>query len=139
MKNLKTYSELIKHDSFLERFRYLALHGFVGETIFGFERYLNQKFYRSLEWKKIRDHVIIRDHGCDLGVLGREVHEKIFIHHMNPLRKEDVINYSDILIDPEFLITTNHTTHNAIHYGDENLLFIDVVNRTKNDTCPWKK
>ena len=136
--NIRTYSELITFKTFKERFNYLKLDGLVGESTFGFDRYLNQMFYRSQCWKEIRDFVIIRDNGCDLGVEGYEIHSRIVIHHMNPITIEDIRKESEFLLDPEFLICTIHNTHNAIHYGDENLLIKAPIERSKNDTCPWK-
>ena len=137
--SIKTYSELITLPTFEERYRYLRLGGRVGEETFGFDRYLNQQFYRyDVEWLKVRDYVIVRDNGCDLGIEGREINSKIIVHHMNPLRKEDILERSRYLLDPEFLICTIKNTHDAIHYGDENLLIRDPVERRKNDTCPWK-
>lgn len=136
--NIRTYSELITFQTFKERFNYLKLDGLVGESTFGFDRYLNQIFYRSQRWKEIRDFVIIRDNGCDLGVEGYEIHSRIIIHHMNPITIEDIRKESEYLLDPEFLICTIHNTHNAIHYGDENLLIKAPIERSKNDTCPWK-
>ena len=138
MTNIRTYSELITFPTFKERFNYLKLDGLVGESTFGFDRYLNQIFYRSQRWKEIRDFVIIRDNGCDLGVEGYEIHSRIIIHHMNPITIEDIRKESEFLLDPEFLICTIHNTHNAIHYGDENLLIKAPIERSKNDTCPWK-
>ena len=138
MTNIRTYSELITFPTFKERFNYLKLDGLVGESTFGFDRYLNQMFYRSQRWKEIRDFVIIRDNGCDLGVEGYEIHSRIVIHHMNPITIEDIRKESEFLLDPEFLICTIHNTHNAIHYGDENLLIKAPIERSKNDTCPWK-
>ena len=137
--SIKTYSELIKFNTFEDRYRYLKLDGRVGVDTFGFDRYLNQIFYRSGKWKSIRDEVIIRDNGCDLGIDGREIHGRIIIHHMNPITIEDIEKESEYLIDPEFLITTVLNTHNAIHYGDESLLMLMPVERTRNDTCPWKR
>ena len=137
--SIKTYSELIKLPSFIERYRYLRLTGMVGKETFGYDRYLNQLFYqRHPKWKTIRDYVIIRDNGCDLGVEGREIRDKILVHHMNPITLRDLETESDILLDPEFLISTMHITHNAIHYGDESLLYSEPVVRSKNDTCPWR-
>ena len=136
--NIRTYSELITLPTFKERYEYLRLGGRVGEDIFGFDRYLNQAFYKSEEWRSIRDHVITRDNGCDLGMEGHEIFGRILIHHMNPIRKEDIINRSDILLNPEYLICTIKNTHDAIHYGDESLLVIAPVERRKNDTCPWR-
>ena len=135
---IRTYSELIKIPTFEERFEYLKLSGAIGEATFGFDRCLNQVFYRSQEWKKIRDYVIIRDNGCDLGIEDRVIHGKIIIHHMNPINSKDIQNVSDYLMNPEYLICTTHQTHNAIHYGDENLLMTNPIERTANDTCPWK-
>lgn len=138
MTNIKTYSELILLNTFEERYKYLRLNGSVGEDTFGFDRYLNQKFYQSPEWKRLRDKVIIRDNGCDLGIEGREIRGKIVIHHMNPIRIRDILDLSDYLLNPNYLISVTHETHNAIHYGDENLLMKDPIERKKNDTCPWK-
>lgn len=137
MEIIRSYSELIKIPTFEERYRYLKLTGIIGEETFGFDRYLNQKFYKSREWMNIRDKVIIRDNGCDLGVPGYEIRGQILIHHMNPITKDDIIRRSDFLLDPEYLITTVKRTHNAIHYGDETLLMSMLI-RSKNDTCPWK-
>ena len=138
MMSIRTYSELITLPTFEERFKYLQLNGQVGESTFGFDRYMNQVFYRSQKWKSIRDFVIIRDCGCDLGVEGYDIHGKIIIHHMNPLSMRDIETESDFLFNPDFLICTTHNTHNAIHYGDENLLVTAPIERTKNDTCPWR-
>lgn len=137
--NIKTYSELITLPTFEERYRYLRLSGHVGEDTFGFDRYLNQIFYRSQKWKAIRDMVIIRDNGCDLGIEDRMIHGKILIHHMNPITLKDIERESEFLLDPEFLICTTHNTHNAIHYGDESQLVLMPVERTKYDTCPWRR
>ena len=136
--NIRTYSELITLTTFKERYRYLRLKGFVGEETFGYDRYLNQVFYKSKEWMDIRDYVIVRDNGCDLGIPGREIHSRILIHHMNPITKQDILNRSEFLLDPEYLISTIKVTHDAIHYGDENLLMEEPIIRTENDTCPWK-
>lgn len=136
---IRTYSELITLPTFEERFQYLKLNGVVGEDTFGFDRYLNQMFYNSKEWKDIRDYVIIRDNGCDLGVEGHEIHGRILIHHMNPINKNDILARSEFLLDPEYLISTYKVTHNAIHYGDENLLITEPIDRTINDTCPWRR
>jgi hypothetical protein len=136
--SIRTYSELIKLPTFEERYRYLQLGGRVGEETFGFDRYLNQVFYKSDEWRAIRDFVIVRDNGCDLGIEGREIHTRILVHHMNPIRQEDILRRSKYLLDPEYLICTIKNTHDAIHYGDESLLILPPVERTKNDTCPWR-
>lgn len=137
-KIIRTYSELITLPTFEERFRYLKLGGKVGEDTFGFDRYLNQVFYRSAKWKEIRDYVIIRDNGCDLGMEGHEIHQRILVHHMNPITKEDILRESEFLLDPEYMICTIKNTHDAIHYGDESLLITAPIERRKNDTCPWK-
>lgn len=136
---LKTYSELITLPTFEERYRYLQLKGSVGVDTFGFDRYMNQKFYRSAEWKKIRDYVIVRDGGCDLGMEDRVIYGKILIHHMNPITEKDIRYATDLLLNPEYLICVTHGTHNAIHYGDEDLLIKEPVVRTPYDTCPWKR
>lgn len=137
---LRTYSELILLPTFEERFQYLNLSGIVGEDTFGFDRYLNQKFYRSAEWRRIRDRVIVRDMGCDLGIEDRPIPGKILIHHMNPITDRDIRYATDLLLNPEYLICVSHITHNAIHYGDEDLLIASTpIVRTPYDTCPWKK
>ena len=138
MKNIRTYSELIKLPTFEERYRYLRIGGRVGEETFGFDRYLNQMFYTSNEWRDIRDHVIIRDNGCDLGIPDREISGRILVHHMNPITVEDVVKRSKYLLDPEYLISTIKNTHDAIHYGDESLLFTGPIERRPNDTCLWR-
>ena len=134
----KTYSELIKLKTFKERYEYLRLDGLIGEETFGFDRYMNQKFYKSKEWKRIRDQLIVRDNGCDLGVEGYEIGGRILIHHMNPILLKDIQTLSEFLLNPEYLICTTLDTHNAIHYGNSNLLVIEPIERTKNDTCPWR-
>ena len=139
MKIIRTYSELITLPTFEERFNYLKLKGQVGKDTFGFDRWLNQIFYRDPEWKSVRDYVIVRDNGCDLGVDGYEINGRILVHHMNPISKEDILERSKYLLDPEFLISTIHNTHNAIHYGDKNLLMTAPIERSPNDTCPWKR
>jgi hypothetical protein len=126
--------------TFEERYRYLRLGGRVGADTFGFDRYLNQVVYqRDPKWKNARDIVIIRDNGCDLGIEGREIYGKILVHHMNPITMDDILEGREWIYEPEFLISTMLTTHNAIHYGDENLLMKAPIERTKNDTCPWKR
>lgn len=134
---LRTYSELITLSTFIDRYRYLKLGARVGEETFGWERYLNQGFYKSEEWKRIRNEVIIRDNGCDLGVDGYEINSKIYIHHINPIGAEDIANVSELLCDPEFLISTSFNTHQAIHYGDESLLVMEPIIRKPNDTKLW--
>ena len=136
--SIKTYSELSKLTNFEERYNYLRLNGLVGKETFGFDRYLNQVFYRSSKWRSIRDFVIVRDNGCDLGIEGREIHGRIIIHHMNPITIQDITQQTEFLLDPEFLISTAHETHNAIHYGDMNLLIRESFERKRNDTCPWR-
>lgn len=137
---IKTYSELITFDTFEERFRYLQLNGSVGATTFGYDRYLNQVFYKSREWKSVRNLVILRDNACDLGVDGYDIFErsKIIIHHMNVITMEQIQNRDPMIFDPELLITTTHRTHNAIHYGDEEQISKGPIVRVANDTCPWK-
>lgn len=135
---IRTYEELSKCRTFEERFEYLKLNGQVGSDTFGFDRYLNQKFYKSDRWKRIRDIVILRDNGCDLGVSGYDIYGKVIIHHMNPLNQDDIVNQTDYLLNPNYLICTSHNTHNAIHYGSSEL-FQTEVERRPNDTCPWRK
>lgn len=139
LMNIKRYSELILLPTFEERYKYLQLNGVIGDETFGFDRYTNQMFYRSQEWKQVRDYVIVRDNGCDLGIEGHEIRGKILIHHMNPIGIKDIQQVNKFLLDPEYLITTMLSTHNAIHYGDEGLLVTDPIERSKNDTCPWKR
>ena len=136
---IRTYSELIALPTFEERFNYLRLDGCVGKETFGFDRYINQQFYRSTEWKRVRNLVILRDNGCDLGIKDLPIYERILIHHMNPVAIEDIQNGTDFLLNPEYLISTIHSTHNAIHYGDTNLLSRDPIERRPGDTCPWKR
>ncbi|ADD80900.1 HNH endonuclease [Rhodococcus phage ReqiPepy6] len=134
---IRRYSELKQIDTFIERFRYLALPGDVGACTFGFDRHINQAFYRSTEWRQIRHHVIARDLGCDLGIENREIYDKILIHHMNPMNVSDITEGNSAIIDPEFLICTSHKTHNAIHFGDENQLPKPMVERRPGDTKLW--
>ena len=136
--NIRTYSELIQLPTFEERFDYLRLDGVVGKDTFGFDRYLNQQFYRSSEWKRIRNQVIVRDNGCDLGIDDYEIHGRILIHHMNPISIEDLQHMSDLLMNPEYLICVSHRTHNTIHYGDESLIVTAPIERSQNETCPWR-
>ena len=138
--SIRTYSELITLPTFEERYRYLRLGGRVGEETFGFDRYLNQQFYKSDEWLKVRDYVIVRDNGCDLAMEDREIRGKhrILVHHMNPITMDDILRRREYILDPEFLICTIKNTHDAIHYGDESLLILAPVERTRNDTCPWR-
>lgn len=136
---IRTYSELITLDTFEERYEYLRLGGRVGEETFGFDRYLNQILYHSDEWQKLRRKIILRDNACDLGIPGREIEKYIIIHHMNPISKEDILCRSELVYDPEYLICTFKPTHDAIHYGDKSLLMTVPVERSRNDTCPWRK
>lgn len=138
---IRTYSELITLPTFEERFEYLQLNGKVGVDTFGFDRIFNQLFYTSGEWREVRHHIIVRDHGCDLGVLGYDIPEgvKIFIHHMNPISIDDIRDATEYLLNPEYLITTIHNTHQAIHYGNRQLLTTTPIIRSRFDTCPWRK
>ena len=140
MSIIKTYSELITLPTFMERYEYLKIGGTVGEETFGFDRYLNQTFYKTKEWLSVRDYVIVRDQWCDLGITDREIPEgvRILVHHMNPITVEDILNRSEFLLDPEYLITTVKITHDAIHFGDASLLVSEPIERTPYDTCPWK-
>jgi hypothetical protein len=133
----RTYSELIRIDTFEERFRYLSLQGQVGVDTFGFDRYLNQTFYASREWKRIRQQVIARDEGCDMAVPGFEIYDRIYVHHMNPMTPEDIKHGNDDILNPEYLICVTHKTHNAIHYGDERQLPRQFVERRPGDTKLW--
>lgn len=140
MTNIRTYSELVRLPTFKQRYEYLRLGGSVGEDTFGFDRYLNQIFYKSKEWNRIRDQVIIRDHGCDLGLDGYEINDRILIHHMNPITKADILERTEFLLNPDYLISTMKRTHDAIHYSTyESLTDVFVIERTKNDTCPWRR
>lgn len=137
--SIKTYSELITIPTFIERYRYLRLGGRVSEETFGFDRYLNQIFYKDSKWLATRDRVIIRDNGCDLAMPDREIKSRILVHHINPITKEDILRRDPKLFDLENLICTIKNTHDAIHYGDESLLFIEPIERHRNDTCPWRR
>lgn len=138
MDRIRTYSELRLLDTFDERFEYLKLVGKVGAETFGYDRIFNQRFYSSYEWFQVRNMVIARDLGCDLGIEGYKLDRGIVIHHMNPIDINDIRKCTEILLNPEFLITTSHATHNAIHYGNSNVLRNKPIERTRNDTCPWK-
>lgn len=135
---IKSYSKMLTFPTLEERFRYLELKGSVGKDTFGYDRYLNQILYHSGEWKSFRNDIIIRDNGCDLACEGHEIHKRILVHHINPITVEDVLNRSPKVFDPENVVCVSHITHNAIHYGDENLLITAPVERSQNDTCPWK-
>lgn len=136
---IKTFKELKRLNSFEERYRYLRLTGIVGKETFGYDRYINQVLYRSRRWRRTRDLVIIRDNGCDLGVSGHEIFDRILVHHMNPITIEDIELDISSIYDPEFLICTSKVTHDAIHYSDESLLPTGLIERRPNDTCPWHK
>ena len=138
MAIIRTYSELRKLKTFKERFEYLKLDGEIGLETFGFDRYFNQRFYKSKEWLQSRDDVIIRDDGCDLGIKDYEIHGRIIVHHLNPITLEDLEKQTELLLNPEYLITTTHATHNAIHYGDITLLDNTIIERRANDTCLWR-
>jgi len=134
---IRTYRELRRLRTFEERFRYLSLRGEVGQSTFGFDRYINQQFYTSSQWRHVRNQLIVRDNGCDLGIEGYEIHDRVIVHHMNPMTADDIIDGDERILDPEFLVTTTHLTHNAIHYGDESLLRKPFVERKQDDTRLW--
>ena len=135
---LRSYSELSRLRTFDERFRYLLLAGSVGVETFGFDRYVNQRFYRSEEWKHVRNIVIARDNGCDLGIEGRDINGRVYVHHMNPMNLEQINDHMDLILDPEYLVCVTFATHNAIHYGDESYITLAPVERQPNDMCTWK-
>lgn len=135
---IKTYSELLKLPTWDERFKYLKLDASVGNETFGQNRFLNQDFYHSVEWRRLRDYIILRDNGCDLAVEGMQIYGKIYIHHMNPIVEKDIIHQTDFLINPEHLICVSHNTHNLIHYGIEDLVNNDWSPRSEGDTCLWR-
>lgn len=135
---IRTYTELLTLPTFEERLKYLKLHGEVGDETFGYDRYLNQLFYRSPEWRMLRNQVITRDYGCDMALPEFEILDKIVVHHMNPIQKEDVLEHSEILMNPEYLVCVSDSTHRAIHYGDESVLFYEPVERRPNDMIPWR-
>jgi hypothetical protein len=137
MSRIRTYSELSRLSTFDERYQYLKLAGVVGESTFGFDRWINQEFYRSYQWKSIRNAVIVRDNGCDLGIPGFEIQRGLLVHHMNPVSMDDILHGEEWILDPNFLVTTSHRTHNAIHYGDESLLPREPVTRRSGDTTLW--
>ena len=139
MRTIKTYTELCEFDNFLDRFEYLKLSSNVGDNTFGSRRYMNQILYKTDRWKQLRNSVMVRDNGCDLGMLDREIITRITVHHINPITFEDILCNSPLVWDPEYLITTSDITHKAIHYSDKNLLMKEPVMRQANDTCPWKK
>ena len=134
---IRTYSDLRRIPTFEERFDYLVLRGEVGTATFGFDRWINQRFYQSLEWRQARRQVVVRDNACDLGIPGHEIRMQLLVHHMNPITAEDLERGAEWILDPEYLITTTHLTHNAIHYGDSSLLPRPVVERRSGDTTLW--
>lgn len=136
---VRCYSELIRFHTFEERFKYLMLKGQVGKETFGFDRYINQRFYHSEEWRQVKNRVIARDLGRDLGVEGYDIYGRIYVHHMNPILVKDIEECSEYLMNPEYLITTTFATHNAIHYGDESFVILSPKERSPNDMCPWKR
>lgn len=139
MSTVKRYSELRRIHDFEGRYDYLRLDGAVGQATFGFDRFINQQFYRSTQWKHVRNVVIARDLGCDLGIEGYEIHDRVYIHHMNPMTPEQIEHGDADILDPEYLVCVTHRTHNAIHYGDKKLLSLPFVERTRNDTIPWRR
>lgn len=138
MTKMKTYSELIRLNSFEERFQYLKLSGSIGQETFGFKRWLNQEFYHSKEWLRFRDRVIVRDSGCDLATVGFTIYEPVLIHHLNPITYEDILNQNPCVFDLNNVVCTKKSTHNAIHYGNDSLIDTGPILRSRNDTCPWR-
>jgi hypothetical protein len=134
---IRSYRDLRRLNTLEERFAYLSLKGVIGDSTFGFDRWMNQEFYRSKQWRNLRHHILIRDNGCDLGIEGYEIHERPVIHHMNPMTTEDLIRGSEHIVESDYLITTSHRTHNAIHYGDASLLPQPIVERRRGDTKLW--
>lgn len=137
MKTIRTITDVYRLYSFEERYEYLRLDGMVGTATFGFDRYLNQRFYKSSAWRKVRDEVIVRDNGCDLGIPGREIHSGLLVHHINPISPEDLEDFNPDILDPEYLICVTHTTHNAIHFGSKNQLVTIPQERRPGDTTLW--
>lgn len=136
--NIRTYSELIQISDYYDRFEYLKIGGKIGFETFGYDRYLNQILYTSPEWRKFRNAIIIRDNGCDMAMPGFEIYDRLTVHHLNPLTKEDILNRDPKIFDPENVVCVSHNTHMAIHYGSRDLLPQPIIVRTQNDTCPWK-
>ena len=136
---IKTYSEAMSIPTYLERFRYLQIGGKIGDETFGYDRYLNQTLYRTAEWKRFRREIIVRDNGCDLACEGYEIVGNVLVHHINPITVKDIVRRDPKIFDPDNVICVSLNTHNAIHYGDESLLMLGPIERTKNDTCPWKR
>ena len=137
MTKIRSYRELRRLETFFDRFEYLSLKGTVGQDTFGFDRWINQRFYRSYEWKRARNHVIVRDNGCDLGIEGHEIYTDLLVHHMNPISMQDIQHGEEWILDPNYLITTSLQTHNAIHYGDVSLLPRGPIERQPGDTKLW--
>lgn len=135
---MKSYSGMMEYDSFIERFRYLKLEGQVGVETFGHHRFINQLLYGSYEWEKVREFVIARDLGCDLGIEGREIYGRVIVHHIIPITEQDILERNPIVLDPENLVCVTHNTHMAIHYGSEDMLFVELNVRTPGDTTPWR-
>ena len=138
MRMIRTYSELITFPTFEERYRYLRLGGSIGDETFGFDRHINQTFYTSKDWRRFRRDIIVRDLGCDLGIEDREINGLITVHHLNPISVDDIVNGTEFLMNPEYVVCVSDNTHKAIHYGDESLLITIPMERRKNDTCPWR-
>ena len=139
MKITRSYSAMRRLGTFEERFDYLKLEGRVGEETFGYDRYINQMLYKSSRWLRLKDKIIIRDNGCDLGIEGREIHGPVTIHHINPITVEDILNENPMVFDPDNLVCVSLMTHNAIHYSDDSILIKDPIARSEYDTCPWKR
>lgn len=139
MKSMRNYEELSHISDFNKRFEYLKLDGVIGDSTFGFDRYINQRFYRSKEWLSVRDFVIVRDEGMDMGTPDHPINGRILVHHMNPISIKDISDATEFLLNPEYLICVSHNTHNAIHYGDSSLLPGGIFERHPNDTCPWRR
>lgn len=139
MPMIRTYSELIALPTFEERYEYVRLGGRIGDETFGSDRYINQTFYTSYEWRRFRRDIIVRDMGCDLAMEDREIGGLIVIHHLNPITVDDIWRRSEFLMNPEYVVCVSDNTHKAIHYGDESLLITAPVERYKNDTCPWRR
>jgi len=137
MSKIRRYSELRRLETFEDRFDYLKIGGTVGHSTFGFDRYINQQFYTSNQWKRVRQQVILRDNGCDLGIPGYEIHGNLLVHHLNPMDSNDILHAEEWILDPDYLITTSHDTHNAIHYGNREFLKKPYVERKQGDTRLW--
>lgn len=139
LHNTRTYTDLLKYDTIEDRFKYLCLNGSIGEATFGYDRWLNQKFYTSDEWRRVRDEIILRDNGCELGLEGFEIKGKVLIHHMNPIDKSDIVKTTEWLLNPEYLICVSYAMHNAIHYSGKLPYGVIIPERRPGDTCPWRR